>query len=339
MGDRDIPPPRFNIDGLNQPLGDFEEDIIDTSFQNLIDSSDQDEAKRQQEALNQLKQREDDLQKAIQKEEINETKEIEGAEEEVEVEEEKEVLDDEKAIDEEDHEKESKTKDAKHSKKSQTSLKPLKRQVKERNKSEVQEEETLNEHQKTSKKSDLKSNLDQDPVEELEKEAKSDLKSQKIKEQIKQDSLEQKASKSHKEPKVDKTKSSKATQKETIVALNISLQNPIETTYSHNTKEIEEDKLELYDAYEALAEKLVEEAKVLENGDVIETKVQLNLEGSELDKGEISIKTHKYRPLEVNLKFTNFTPSMSNKMKKSKEELLKTLKRHSLKVHQLDILD
>ena len=78
---------------------------------------------------------------------------------------------------------------------------------------------------------------------------------------------------------------------------------------------------------EELAMQLIAQAAVLEDGDVVETTVKLNLEKSSFDKGEITLTTYKYRPLEVNLKFKKFKHSATQKIKKKFGRTQKSLEK------------
>ncbi len=91
--------------------------------------------------------------------------------------------------------------------------------------------------------------------------------------------------------------------------------------------------------FEELASSLIQEAEVLHSGDQTETTISLNLPGSVFDQGVVKIMTYRYRPLEVNLAFSNFSPKAHKALQESSDNLKKALKRKSLKVHQLEITE
>lgn len=113
------------------------------------------------------------------------------------------------------------------------------------------------------------------------------------------------------------------------------IDQPIQASQFQSTQE----KSEQLKEFEEMAMQIISEAQVLEDGDVIETTVQINSENPQFDKGEVTVTAYKYRPLEVNLKFENFNPHASKLMQKKKKELKKGLQTKSLKVHQLDIIE
>lgn len=98
-------------------------------------------------------------------------------------------------------------------------------------------------------------------------------------------------------------------------------------------------KSDLQKEFEKLAAKLIGQAQVLEDGDVIETTVLLNLEGSIFDQGEVVVTAYKYRPLEVNLKFKKFNKGAQKLLRENSGSLKKVLKRNSLTVHQLELIE
>ncbi len=103
-------------------------------------------------------------------------------------------------------------------------------------------------------------------------------------------------------------------------------------------------KSDLQKEFEKMAAKLIGQAQMLEDGDVIETTVLLNLEGSVFDQGEVVVTAYKYRPLEVNLKFKKFSRDAQKILRKEmgnekEDSLKKVLKRNSLTVHQLELIE
>lgn len=90
---------------------------------------------------------------------------------------------------------------------------------------------------------------------------------------------------------------------------------------------------------EQLVLEILAEAKVLDNGDVQETTISLNMKDSIFDKSEVKISAYKFRPLEINLEFKKLSPHAAMLMKKNVGDLKNILKRKSLKVHQLDIIE
>ena len=91
--------------------------------------------------------------------------------------------------------------------------------------------------------------------------------------------------------------------------------------------------------FEALAQQVVSEAHVLEKGDVLETTISLNMEGSLFDGGEVTVKTYRFSPFEVNLDFKKFGHDATGVMKKNSSGLKKVLKENDLTVHQLHIIE
>ena len=121
-------------------------------------------------------------------------------------------------------------------------------------------------------------------------------------------------------------------------AMNSTLPAAAGSQKAHKTH-LKSDATEVYQELEAIAEEILAEAEVLKNGDEVVTTVSLNMEGSIFDKGEVTVKAYRYRPLEVNLSFKKFGHQGTHLMQKNSDRLKKVLKEKSLKVHQLDIIE
>ena len=134
-------------------------------------------------------------------------------------------------------------------------------------------------------------------------------------------------------------KGAQSKQSQSIAANIASVNSPTLQSQQVSTAKTNSFKSSDLQELEAMASQLISEAKVLENGDVIETTITLNLEKSIFDKGEVTVTAYKYRPLEVNLKFKKFNHEATALMQKKSDDLKKVLKRKSLKVHQLEIIE
>lgn len=98
-------------------------------------------------------------------------------------------------------------------------------------------------------------------------------------------------------------------------------------------------KSEMQKDFETLAQQIISEAHVLEKGDVLETTISLNMQGSLFDGGEVTVKTYRFSPFEVNLDFKKFGHTATGMMKKNSASLKKVLKENDLTVHQLHIIE
>jgi len=162
-------------------------------------------------------------------------------------------------------------------------------------------------------------------------------KSIKVEQQNKKD--EDKTKTSKKSPDLQSKKKPKKSKESESIAANLALgANSIQTSKSQKGTLNSNQNISSKDL-EKLIKKIIEEAEVLKKGDEVETTISVDLPGSTFNKGEITVSTFKYRPLEVNLKFKKFNAKGSALLKQNQEELKNVLKINSLKVHQLEIIE
>ncbi len=343
MDDKGIPPPDFNPgESYNVNDDQYLEEEAD-SFKDLVKRQDQDQEKKQKESLEQLKKKEDSLKSLVQREEMNE----EAA-----------LQDEDKGIDEEDAKSVSEEDEFKSTEERRAASLS---KGKQRQSSFIEEENigVIKDNQKISEEGDeegIETGVEsEDPLHQAKQEVlqekaalradRSETESDKAhsKESIKgsqkqkQAADETKASK--KSPNIQPKKKPEKTKETQSIAANLALgANPIETSKTQKGTLNADQKVSSKEL-EKLIKKIIEEAEVLKDGDEVKTTISVDMPDSIFNKGEITVSTFKYRPLEVNLKFKKFNSKGSAVLKQNQEELKNVLKINSLKVHQLEIIE
>lgn len=341
-----IPPPDHNSDDpFNVGDDQYLEEEGD-AFRNLMKSQTDEQKKTQREARDQLKQNEEAKKSLVHRKAIKE---------EAEINEEKEGIEEEdaKKLNEKEELKESEETRLAAAKKGKDP-KAVQMQEKKSNLSEDNTKITEKGEEKGLEKEDpleiAKQQLKQEqqvtrtrgesvtPKEILDQERKPVSKAPKKLGEEKES--EQK--KTAKDPKKEATASpsKKVVQKNEMqsIAINLALgSTSLESTRAQKldpSTSASEARKEM----QAIVKKIIEEAEVLKKGDETKTIISLNMPDSIFDKGQITVTAHKYRPLEVNLKFQNFSKKGTQLIDENKKELKNLLKINSLTVHQLDVI-
>ncbi len=344
MDDKGIPPPDYNSGELYNVNDDqYLEEEVD-SFKDLVKRQDEDQEKKQQESLEQLKKKEDSLKSLVQREEMNEEAALE---------------DEDRGIEEEDSKSLSEEEDLKSGEERRaTSLS----RGKQKQFGKVEEESAglIKDNQKISEEGDeegIQTELEGgDPLHQAKQEvmqekaalatdrseresdkahSKESIKGEQKRKQVTQE--ETKAS--NKSPNAQPKKKPEKSKEAQSIAANLALgANPIETSKTQKGSLNADQKISSKEL-EKLIKKIIEEAEVLKDGDEVKTTISVDMPDSIFNKGEITVSTFKYRPLEVNLKFKKFNSKGSAVLKQNQEELKNVLKINSLKVHQLEIIE
>ncbi|MCH9631978.1 MAG: hypothetical protein S4CHLAM6_03010 [Chlamydiae bacterium] len=350
-----IPPPNFDM-GKSLNLGDelMSEDVA--SFQQYLtkptENSDDDREQIQEEVT----QEEDNLKTAMIHEEMEEASLIEDTEEEGELEEEKNMSEREAELDEKMGEKAAQQRISRMRRKMNEDSEQIDdKDLDDEDIKLIQDNQEINEEGETAAsvedeesslenlKKEVKSEKDlvSDHIEERDEELAHAGKDKKVDPHKKSERQDFKQETEAKKAPEKKQGSEKTHSQNQSVAANLSESQKSEASqYSKAQKSGKATaKSDLQKQFEALAQELVGEAQVLENGDVLETTITLNLEGSQFDQGEVRLTTHKFRPLEVNLEFKKFGHGATSILKNNSKGLKKVLKENSLTVHQLHIIE
>ncbi|MCH9633752.1 MAG: hypothetical protein S4CHLAM7_04850 [Chlamydiae bacterium] len=379
MGDKGIPPPSFSPnDGYNVPDDPYLEEETE-SFENLMKNQRNEEGREERDTTQQLKQKEDALKSLKQREEMNQGARLEDEEKGIEEEDSKkineeedqksteerradalkkgkgkssagleediDVIDDNQKIEEDGHENELENEDPLHTAKQQVD-KEKAALLAPKNKSGLPVEKKPIKEPLTEKKAIKEPLPEKKAIKEPLPEKRVIKEPLNTKKTPKKELLEKHAIKKQ-SPKHLKPSEKKPVHKETkpvgpnqniaanMLTPNAAQANGVTKGNLDPSTAARENQAEL----EKLVEKIIEEAQVVENGDEIKTTISLNLPGSTFDQGEIEVSAFKYRPLEVNLKFSKFNQKGTGLIKQNKEQLKNTLKINSLKVHQLEITE
>lgn len=350
MGDTGIPPPDFNGDAAFNPINEpFMEEETD-AFRNLMESDSKNQQRVQDEAKKQVINQEEAMKQVIQKEEMKQAGKYEEREKGIEEEDAKKTTEEEDSKASEERRqaslKKGGQKQAQRYERVSKNIEKNQRVGQEGDQQDLESKDSLQKSkelkqkpftQKTFREKDSSAELDHTLRHEQQKMAS---KTGKLEVQREESSLK----KSSKKEDVDKPNPLEKKSKDHVIqsiATNIALTSqPLEGTISQKGQlHTDSTQIDRRKDLEQLAKQLIDEAEVLKKGDEIRTTITVDLPDSIFNKGKVTISTFKYRPLEVNLKFENFSSEGTQVIRQNQGHLKNVLKINSLNVHQLDVIE
>ncbi len=355
MVDKGIPPPDFNSENAFNPIDNQFMEEETNAFRNLMESENKDQQRIQEEARKQVDDQEDALKQMVQKEETKQASQFEDREKGVEEEDAK------KTTEEEDLKASEERRQAALKKGAQNQAQRFEREThlveNTENAGATEDQEGLEtedpllaakqlkaaDQKNLSKETNLQSN--KDSAAELDHSLRHEQKKIGSKARLEQAQREgQAAEKTSKKGETKQTTPAEKKQKNQniqSIAANIALENqPLQAiTPQKGQLDTSASKIDQRKELEQLAKQLIDEAEVLKKGDEIRTTITVDLPDSIFNKGKITVSTFKYRPLEVNLKFENFSGEGTKAIRQNQGELKNVLKINSLNVHQLDVIE